>query len=629
MNRIRQRHALALLVLTGALFMAGGNTSAYAAGAPVAPTTPSTSATATMNESDLYKEIANDPSNIKLLVFKNGEDKVLVLEKDKDNPVEVTISDGTAGDLHEKAVAAGIAFKSEGGPGGSSGGGGFLAILPTLLIFGLIIFFVVRFSKAQKAAGQQNAGIGKSRHKKFDTSKPSVKFQDVAGQEEAKEELAEIVEFLRNPRRFRAMGARIPRGVLLIGPPGNGKTLFAKAVAGESGATFYSVSGSNFVELYVGVGAARVRDLFNEAKANGPAIIFIDEIDSIGRHRSSGTGGGSHEEREQTLNQVLVEMDGFEGSDNVIVLAATNRADMLDAALVRPGRFDRQVLVDRPDKAGRLGILQVHSKGKPLASDVNLETVAAMTPGFSGADLANVCNEAAILATRRGLSLIGMPEFDEGIARTTLGVARSSRAQAMSPELKRQIAYHEGGHAVVSHRIKGGSPIGKLTIMPRSRALGYAQTMASDDQFTKTQEQLLADIAMALGGRAGDELFSRVTHTGASNDFQQAYAMARRMVCEFGMSRLGPIAVGEGSNPFPGQPHIGSSGGIGPHLADAIDAEVSRIIAHCDALAREILEADREMVERLVDVLMEKETVLAAEFRELMGDHKVDMPPLD
>lgn len=587
----------------------------------------------TMTESELFQLVARAPRRIADITFVVGSDEVKVdVREDSTDPTTklvaaryvVNITPIGVQLLHEKALAAGIPFDAEGGGGA---GFSFFAIMPMLLMMifiGLFAFMLFRGRRGAGAgggAGSPGSGFTNSGAKKFETSQQTVKFADVAGQDEAKDELAEVVDFLKNPARYRALGAKIPRGVLLSGSPGNGKTLLAKAVAGESGSTFFSISGSNFVEMFVGVGASRVRNLFNQAKAAAPAIIFIDEIDAVGRSRGSGMGGGGNDEREQTLNQILVEMDGFEGSENVIVMAATNRPDILDAALMRPGRFDRQVQVDQPDKAGRVAILGVHTRGKPLAEGVNLETIAGLTPGFSGADLANVANEAALLAARRGLKQITMEELDEGISRTMLGIARHSRSAVMTVDVKRKVAYHEAGHAVVSHRM--GQRIGKVTIMPRSRALGYAQTMPDDNQFVKTRDQLFADIAMALGGREADKMFSLIEHTGASNDFKQAFGMARRMVTEFGMSELGPISLGGGQDPFLRGPMSGSAEGVGPVLSDKIDAATRQILCEAEDVARQILADERETVERLVALLLDKETVLADEFALLMGEKPV------
>jgi len=467
-------------------------------------------------------------------------------------------------------------------------------------------------------------------------------FADVAGCDEAKAELQEVVDYLKDPSLFKKFGARAPRGVLLVGPPGNGKTLLAKAVAGESGAAFFPASASEFVEMYVGVGASRIRDLFKNAREKKPAIIFIDEIDAVGHKRAGGPHSGS-QEWDQTLNQLLVEMDGFPSDSEVIVIAATNRVDILDPALTRPGRFDRQVLVDLPDLAGREAIFKVHTQGKPLAPEINLRLLAERTPGFSGAEIEGACNEAATIAARKyrqvveeklqqlkatagaksgkaldiasipqlGALHITLADFDEGIDRVRLGVARTSRAKTISPEEMKNTAYHEVGHAWISAEVEGGDPVSKITIIPRSRALGYTQSAPEGDRYSYTDKQLLARIMMAMGGRVAQEVFLNTVDTGASNDFAQGTQIARRMVTEWGMSKLGHISVGEGG---------GYQSGYGPALADKIDAAWMEIVENCYKRTREIIERDRERIDKIVQVLLKKETLLRPEWEALRAE---------
>ncbi|MDP9295442.1 MAG: ATP-dependent zinc metalloprotease FtsH, partial [Actinomycetota bacterium] len=440
---------------------------------------------------------------------------------------------------------------------------------------------------------------------------------DIAGVEEAVEELQEVKEYLQNPAKFQAMGAKIPRGVLLYGPPGTGKTLLARAVAGEAGVPFYAISGSDFVEMFVGVGAARVRDLFEQAKQNAPAIVFIDEIDAVGRHRGAGLGGG-HDEREQTLNQLLVEMDGFDVRTTVILMAATNRPDILDPALLRPGRFDRHVVIDRPDLEGRKGILRVHASGKPIDPSVELDVVAKRTPGFTGADLSNLINEAALLAARRSKRSIEMPEIGEAIDRVMAGPERRSRV--MNEREKRMIAFHESGHALTAHVLPNTDPLHKVTVIPRGRALGYTMTLPEEDRFLMTREELSDELAMLLGGRVAEELVFGDITTGAQNDLERATKVARQMVTEYGMSdRLGPLTLGQKQ----GEVFLGRDFASHPDYSDQvafeIDSEIRRMIddAHDEAL--EILQEHRGKLDELAAVLMERETIEKDELVALLG----------
>ncbi|MGQ9523468.1 MAG: ATP-dependent zinc metalloprotease FtsH [Armatimonadota bacterium] len=497
----------------------------------------------------------------------------------------------------------------------------FSVFLPLLVIVGMWMFF---FKQAQ-AGGSQALSFGRSRAKRVTDNIPKVTFDDVAGVDEAKAELAEVVEFLRNPKKFQALGAKIPRGVLLLGPPGCGKTLLARAIAGEAGVPFFHISGSDFVEMFVGVGASRVRDLFETAKANRPSLVFIDEIDAVGRQRGAGLGGG-HDEREQTLNQLLVEMDGFDPNSGVILIAATNRPDVLDPALLRPGRFDRHIVVDHPDVNGRLAILKVHTKDKPLAPDVDLETLARRTPGFSGADLANLVNEAALLAARRELTAIGMKEFDAAIDRVIAGPERKSRI--ISDHEREVVAYHEVGHAIVGELLPNGDPVHKISILPTKMALGYTMRLPKDDKYLVSRSKLLDDIAARLAGRVAEEMVFQEVWTGAHEDLEEATELARRMVCEFGMSdRLGPLALGRRhSNPFLGR-DIMEDRNYSEEVAKAIDEEVKAIVNKAYSRAKEILTENRETMDRIVKVLLRKETLDRKEFELLLRGEELPAAP--
>ncbi|MDQ7801933.1 MAG: ATP-dependent zinc metalloprotease FtsH [Armatimonadota bacterium] len=492
------------------------------------------------------------------------------------------------------------------------------SFLPLLLIIGLW-FLMIR--QAQSGSNQA-LSFGKSRARLHHESKPKVTFDDVAGVDEAKEELQEIIEFLKHPKKFQALGAKIPRGVLLVGPPGSGKTLLAKAVAGEAGVPFFSISGSEFVEMFVGVGASRVRDLFDQAKKNAPCLVFIDEIDAVGRQRGAGLGGG-HDEREQTLNQLLVEMDGFDPNAGIIVIAATNRPDILDPALLRPGRFDRRIVVDNPDTKGRRAILEVHLRGKPLAEDVNVDVLAKRTPGFSGADLANLVNEAALLAARRNKRRITMAEFDEAIERVIAGPQRRSRV--LSQRERELVAFHEAGHALLRKLLPHADPPHKVTIVSRGMALGYVMGMPPEDRYTRTRAELLDEITVAMGGRVAEEIvFGEVT-TGAENDFEQATDMARKMVTDFGMSeKLGPMSLGKRHGPvFLGRDLV-ESRNYSEEVAYEIDKEVRRIIDECYGRARQILEANRDKLEVIARALLDKESLDAEELERLLAGQPLD-----
>ncbi len=490
-----------------------------------------------------------------------------------------------------------------------------------LIIFGAILLFMVRQAQGNT---NQTFSFGRSKARMTMGNSPTVTFEDVAGVEEAKQELQEVVEFLKFPERFLALGAKIPKGVLLVGPPGTGKTLMARAVAGEAGVPFFSISGSEFVEMFVGVGASRVRDLFDQAKRNSPCIVFIDEIDAVGRHRGAGLGGG-HDEREQTLNQILVEMDGFDSGTNVIVVAATNRPDILDPALLRPGRFDRRVTLDNPDVRGRMQILDVHSKGKPLAEDVNMETVAKQTPGFSGADLANLVNESALLAARRSKESIGPEEFAESIDRVIAGPAR--RSKVISPREKRITAYHESGHALVGQFLPHADPVFKVTIISRGQMGGYTRFLPEEDRSLWTKAQFKDRIASAMGGRAAEEIvFGEVT-TGASNDLEQATNIARTMITRYGMSeKLGPRTFGKREElVFLGK-EISEQRDYSDRVAETIDNEVHHLIENAYQTAVRLINSNRAKLDQLAEYLMEHESIEGEELQALLGS---DSPPLE
>ncbi len=478
-----------------------------------------------------------------------------------------------------------------------------VSVLPTIALIALMVYFMRQMSGANSKAMQ----FGKTNAKTNEATRPKVKFSDVAGIDEAVEELQEVRDFLAEPERFRKLGAKIPRGVLLVGPPGTGKTLLAKAVAGEAGVPFFSISGSDFVEMFVGVGASRVRDLFKEAKSQAPSIIFIDEIDAVGRQRGAGLGGG-HDEREQTLNQLLVEMDGFEESESVILIAATNRPDILDPALLRPGRFDRQITVDRPDVKGREQILRVHAANKPLGDDVRFDKLAQLTVGFTGADLANLLNESALLAARRHRSQITMSEVEESMERVIAGPER--KARVMTATERTTIAFHESGHALVGHVLEHSDPVHKITIIPRGQALGYTMQLPTEDHFLKTRNEMLDELAVFLGGRVAEELMCADITSGASNDLERATKMAREMVTRLGMSEeLGTQVFGEAQHQvFLGRDYANHQD-YSEETARRIDTEVQRIMREAHDRAKEILEERREQLELMKDVLLERETV--------------------
>jgi cell division protease FtsH len=546
---------------------------------------------------------------------KNSTAQVVTVENKK---YEVGFLDGEAASRLESTLAA---AKAEGKlqefdiKGRKTNGwvSALTYLLPFLLFVGLWIFLM----NSMQGGGSKVMQFGKSKAKRMTADSPKITFRDVAGADEAVEELHEIKEFLENPKKFQALGARIPKGVLLYGPPGTGKTLLARAVAGEAGVPFFSISGSDFVEMFVGVGASRVRDLFEQAKQNSPCIIFMDEIDAVGRHRGAGMGGG-HDEREQTLNQLLVEMDGFTSTDNIIMIAATNRPDILDPALLRPGRFDRQIAVDRPDRKGRARILEVHTRGKPLAKEIDHDTLAGQTPGFTGADLANLVNEAALLSARTGKREIGQSELEEGIMRVIAGPEKKTRVMG---EKERLItAYHEMGHALVGHYLEHSDPVHKISVVSRGQALGYTISMPQEDKFLTTRAELQDSIAMTLGGRAAEEIVFNEITTGASNDLEKVTGTAKQMVMRFGMSdKLGLRVFGHDH----GQPFLGREFQTEPDYSDEIardiDEEIRRIVESAHQKAKQILEDNRALLDSISLLLLKRETIEKEEFEALVA----------
>ena len=526
--------------------------------------------------------------------------------------------------LYDKLAAKNINVTAENPPEPPWWSQMFSSILPILLLCGVWFYMM----QQTQGGGGRVMNFGKSRARMSGGDKVKVNFGDVAGADEAKQELEEVVEFLKHPKKYNDLGARIPKGVLLFGPPGTGKTLLAKAVAGEAGVPFFSISGSDFVEMFVGVGASRVRDLFEQAKKNAPCIVFIDEIDAVGRQRGAGLGGG-HDEREQTLNQLLVEMDGFAATEVIIIIAATNRPDILDPALLRPGRFDRQIVVDKPDVRGRLAILKVHAKGKPIAQDADLDILARRTPGFTGADLANLVNEAALLTARRNKHQIGMTELEEAIERVMAGPERKSHI--MSDEERRLTAYHEGGHTLVGMMLEHADPVHKVTIIPRGRAGGYTLMLPKEDRNYATRSELLDRLKVAMGGRVAEEVVLKEISTGASQDIKQASQIVRSMVMQYGMSDvLGPVAYGEDANHqvFLGR-DLNNQRNYSEEVASEIDKEVRRIMEDAYEACRQIITENRDKLELIANALLERETLTAAELEELMRTGKLPDPPQD
>jgi cell division protease FtsH len=557
---------------------------------------------------NILKDPEKAAREIEKVEVTNGDSVVQVKMANEDRSKPVVVPTENKQDLVKKLSDESIPFEVK-EPDRSSFWFQMLSsfFLPILLLVGFLFMF-----RSAQSGGNQAMSFGRSRAKLMLDNKVKVTFQDVAGIDEAKQELQEIVDFLKSPEKFQALGARIPRGVLLVGAPGTGKTLMAKAVAGEAGVPFFSISGSDFVEMFVGVGASRVRDLFDQAKKHAPCIVFVDEIDAVGRQRGAGLGGG-HDEREQTLNQLLVEMDGFEGTTGIIVVAATNRPDILDSALLRPGRFDRQVVLDRPDVLGREQILTVHGRGKPMAKDVDLRVLARRTPGFTGADLSNLINEAALIAARLDKREIEMIDLDHAIDKVIAGPEKKTRI--ISPKEKEMTAYHEVGHALMAKLLKHAHPLHKVTIIPRGFALGLTMSLPEDDQLSVTRSHIIDQIGVCLGGRVAEEVIYGEITTGAQNDLEKATSLARRMVTEFGMSdRLGPLTFGKrNEHVFLGR-DFGHERDYSEEVATAIDGELRRIITEQYSRVKDLIENHRDHMKALVDVLLEKETLDAAEF---------------
>jgi cell division protease FtsH len=570
-----------------------------------------------------FVQSANNGS-VKYLKTNEGDNSLKYSTTASDGSQTITIGIPSTTLLDEAIASAEINNPQLVEDGTTTGGSPWWSILTYILPFVLFFGFWIFLMNQVQGGGSKVMSFGKSRAKRLSVDSPKITFKDVAGVDEAVEELHEIKEFLENPKKFQALGARIPKGVLLFGPPGTGKTLLARAVAGEAGVPFFSISGSDFVEMFVGVGASRVRDLFEQAKQNSPCIIFMDEIDAVGRHRGAGMGGG-HDEREQTLNQLLVEMDGFEMKDNVILIAATNRPDILDPALLRPGRFDRQVVVDRPDRVGRKKILEVHSRGKPMSQVVDIEALAGQTPGFTGADLANLVNEAALLAARKGKKQIENLELEEGIMRVIAGPEKKTRL--LSPKEREITAVHEMGHALVGHFLEHNDPVHKISIVGRGMALGYVVTLPSEDKFMRSRAELLDGLAKNLGGRTAEELvFGEVT-TGAEDDLNKTTDTAKRMVTRWGMSeKLGPRTFGrDSSQPFLGR-DFGHEADYSEEIAREIDDEIRRIVEQAHERAREVLGGNIDELNRMSKILMQYETFDAGQFQRLLaGDAPEDV----
>ncbi len=546
-------------------------------------------------------DVSIDPNKQKISFTLNGSKSSVSYASAQDEHQIVNLMQDNSVDYNSKGV-------------GSSPWWSILtSLLPFVLLFGFWIFLMNQV----QGGGSKVMSFGKSRAKRMTPDSPKIGFKDVAGVEEAVEELQEIKEFLENPKKFQALGARIPKGVLLYGPPGTGKTLLARAVAGEAGVPFFSISGSDFVEMFVGVGASRVRDLFEQAKQASPCIVFMDEIDAVGRHRGAGLGGG-HDEREQTLNQLLVEMDGFELKDNIILIAATNRPDILDPALLRPGRFDRQIVVDRPDRNGRRKILEVHAKGKPLASVIDLDALAAGTPGFTGADLANLVNEAALLSARRGKKMIEQEELEEGVMRVIAGPEKKTRL--LSEHERKITAYHELGHALVGHYLDQDADVHKISIISRGQALGYTISLPREDRYLTTKSNLMDRLAMTLGGRTAEELVFHEVTTGAADDLEKVTSTAKQMVMRYGMSeKLGPRVLGRNHDmPFLGR-EMGAEPDYSEEIAREIDDEIRRVIEEAHTRAREVLEQHIDKLHQLSMILIERETIDKDQFERLLA----------
>jgi cell division protease FtsH len=559
------------------------------------------------------------------IVVNPNKQELTLVEKSSGKKISVHYANAESEAALEKLMVQNhVPFDSK-GIGSSPWWSILTSLLPFVLLFGFWIFLMNQV----QGGGSKVMSFGKSRAKRMTPDSPKIGFKDVAGVDEAVEELQEIKEFLENPKKFQALGARIPKGVLLYGPPGTGKTLLARAVAGEAGVPFFSISGSDFVEMFVGVGASRVRDLFEQAKQASPCIVFMDEIDAVGRHRGAGLGGG-HDEREQTLNQLLVEMDGFEMKDNIILIAATNRPDILDPALLRPGRFDRQIVVDRPDRVGRQRILEVHTKGKPLAPEIDLSTLAAGTPGFTGADLANLVNEAALLAARRGKKIIEQDELEEGIMRVIAGPEK--KARLLSEHERKITAYHEMGHAIVGNFLEHTDPVHKITIVSRGQALGLTISLPTEDRYLTTRTALMHQMAMTLGGRAAEEIVFHEVTTGAANDLEKVTSTSKSMIMRFGMSeKLGPRVLGRGHDqPFLGRDY-GAEADYSEEIAREIDDEIRRVIEESHELALSVLRDHMEELHRISQILIERETIDKDQFERLLAgeDEATVFPPAE
>jgi cell division protease FtsH len=582
---------------------------------------PKSKSTRKATYSDLITQVKNDPQSIDKVVFQpsgHQTGSIVAYLRDSNTKIKVNYpSDASQLSFQQLLQQKNVSFDSKG-----SGGSPWWSILTSLLPFVLLFGFWIFLMNQVQGGGSKVMSFGKSRAKRMAPDSPKIGFKDVAGVDEAVEELQEIKEFLENPKKFQALGARIPKGVLLYGPPGTGKTLLARAVAGEAGVPFFSISGSDFVEMFVGVGASRVRDLFEQAKQASPCIVFMDEIDAVGRHRGAGLGGG-HDEREQTLNQLLVEMDGFELKDNIILIAATNRPDILDPALLRPGRFDRQIVVDRPDRIGRRKILEVHSKGKPLAPDIDLDTLAAGTPGFTGADLANLVNEAALLSARKGKKLIEQDELEEGIMRVIAGPEK--RTRIFSEEERKITAYHEMGHAIVGHYLEHTDEVHKISIVSRGQALGYTISLPREDRYLTTKTTLMEQMAMTLGGRAAEELVFHEVTTGAANDLEKVTHTAKQMIMRFGMSeKLGPRVLGRNHDmPFLGR-EMGNEPDYSEEIAREIDDEIRRVIEDAHELAIRVLQEHMHELNQLSAILIERETIDKDQFERLLAGEPED-----
>lgn len=603
MNRIFKNLSIYLLIVVLAV-------------AIIKYTSPTQTQITELKINELYSAV--DRREVKKVVIQPDDQVTHITGEYKGKPFSTVGSVQEIGDLSRKLRENKIEYQYRQAPKAPWWTNLFINFLPILLLIGIVFFML----NQTQGGGSRVMSFGKSRARLHSDDKKRVTFEDVAGADEVKQELEEVVEFLKHPKKFNELGAKIPKGVLLYGPPGTGKTLLARAVAGEAGVPFFSISGSDFVEMFVGVGASRVRDLFEQAKKNAPCIVFIDEIDAVGRQRGAGLGGG-HDEREQTLNQLLVEMDGFSPNEGIIIIAATNRPDILDPALLRPGRFDRQIVVDVPDITGRKEILQVHIKGKPLANDVDLDVLARRTPGFTGADLANMVNEAALLAARHNKKVVNMTELEDAIERVVAGPEKKSKV--ISEKEKRLVSYHEAGHALVSTLLPDSDPVHKVSIIPRGRAGGYTLILPTEDRYYRTKSMLLDEIVVLLGGRVAESLVLQDISTGAQNDLERATSIARKMIMEYGMSdELGPLTLGHKTEQvFLGR-DIARDRNYSEEVAFAIDKEVRKIIENCYLKAEKLLQDNIEKLHLVATTLMEKETLDNDEFTALIEGRNVE-----